>query len=126
MLTFGQYNTLNISRRTENGFYLSETAGDNVLEEVLLPKKFITPEMKEGDSLKVFVYKDSEDRPVATTQTPLATVGEAAYLLVKELTKRVMVEEDIGDDPGRGDSPFGQGRLKGRPIEILGKAGVEK
>src|SRR5687768_793294 len=86
LLTFGQYNTLTISRRTENGFYLSETAGENVLEEVLLPKKFITPEMKEGDSLKVFVYKDSEDRPVATTQTPLATVGEAAYLLVKEIT----------------------------------------
>ncbi|MES2620916.1 MAG: S1-like domain-containing RNA-binding protein [Bacteroidota bacterium] len=87
MLTFGQYNTLQISRRTENGFYLAEKAGGEVLEEVLLPKKFITPEMKEGDELKVFVYKDSEDRPVATTQTPLAVVGEAAYLLVKEITK---------------------------------------
>lgn len=86
MLTFGQYNTLSISRRTENGFYLSETAGEAVLEEVLLPKKFITPDMKEGGELKVFVYKDSEDRPVATTQTPQATVGEAAYLLVKEVT----------------------------------------
>ncbi len=57
-----------------------------MLEEVLLPNKFITPEMKEGGELKVFVYKDSEDRPVATTQTPLAIVGEANYLLVKELT----------------------------------------
>ena len=86
MLQFGKYNTLIISRQTENGFYLSEVAGDEMLEEVLLPKKFITPEMKVGDSLKVFVYKDSEDRPVATTQIPLAIVGEANYLLVKELT----------------------------------------
>ena len=85
MLSFGKYNSLIISRRTENGFYLCEIAGDEILEEVLMPNKFITPEMKEGDSIKVFVYKDSEDRPVATTQTPLAIVGEANYLLVKEV-----------------------------------------
>ena len=86
MLQFGKYNTLIISRRTDNGFYLSETAGEGVLEEVLLPNKFITPEMKEGGELKVFVYKDSEDRPVATTQTPKVQVGEAAYLEVKQMT----------------------------------------
>ncbi len=85
MLNIGQYNTLLISRRTENGFYLAETEPGEMLEEVLLPNKYITPEMKEGDKLKVFVYKDSEDRPVATTQAPLAQVGEAAYLLVKEV-----------------------------------------
>lgn len=86
MLQFGKYNTLVISRRTDNGFYLSEVDGEGVLEEVLLPNKFITPEMKEGQKLKVFVYKDSEDRPVATTQTPLVTVGQAAYLTVKQTT----------------------------------------
>jgi predicted RNA-binding protein (virulence factor B family) len=85
MLEFGKYNTLQITRRTDNGFYLAEPQWSGVEEEVLLPKKFITPEMKEGDMLKVFVYKDSEDRPVATTQTPLAQVGEAAYLLVKDV-----------------------------------------
>ncbi len=85
MLEFGKYNTLEISRRTDNGFYLVDNDGD-VQEEVLLPKKFITEEMKEGDKLNVFVYKDSEDRPVATTQTPLAQVGQAEYLLVKEVT----------------------------------------
>ncbi len=85
MLNIGQYNTLQILRRTENGFYLTETEGEEVKEEVLLPNKYIMPEMKEGDNVKVFVYKDSEDRPVATTQTPLAQVGEAAYLLVKEI-----------------------------------------
>src|SRR6202043_3569299 len=86
MLQFGKYNVLIISRRTDNGFYLSETAGAGLLEEVLLPNKFITPEMKEGNELRVFVYKDSEDRPVATTQTPKAQVGEAAYLQVKQIT----------------------------------------
>ncbi|MDB5283482.1 MAG: hypothetical protein JWO06_2557 [Bacteroidota bacterium] len=86
MLQYGKYNTLVITRRTDNGFYLAEPAGEEVVEEILMPKKFITPEMKEGDSLTVFVYKDSEDRPVATTQTPKAIVGEAAYLTVKEMT----------------------------------------
>jgi predicted RNA-binding protein (virulence factor B family) len=96
MIEYGQYNTLKVSRRSENGFYLipfnsakgdkAKVSGDEPSEEVLLPRKYITPEMKEGSDVKVFVYKDSEDRPVATTQTPLATVGEAAYLLVKEIT----------------------------------------
>jgi predicted RNA-binding protein (virulence factor B family) len=86
MIEYGQYNTLKISRRSENGYYLTDTNDKEALEEVLLPKKFITPEMKEGAVVKVYVYKDSEDRPVATTQTPLATVGEATYLLVKEIT----------------------------------------
>jgi predicted RNA-binding protein (virulence factor B family) len=86
MLDFGKYNNLVISRKTDNGFYLAETAGEGVLEEVLMPNKFITPAMKEGDVLRVFVYKDSEDRPVATTQIPKAIAGEAAYLAVKQIT----------------------------------------
>lgn len=85
MLTYGKYNTLKVSRRTENGFYLTETTGTEPLEEVLLPNRFVTSAMNEGDQVEVFVYKDSEDRPVATTQKPLAQVGEAAYLLVKEV-----------------------------------------
>lgn len=88
MLHFGKFNTLKISRRSENGFYLADPnpKGEEEVEEVLLPKKFITSEMKEGKEVEVFLYKDSEDRPVATTQTPLAKVGEAAYLLVKEVS----------------------------------------
>lgn len=86
MLQYGKFNRLAITRRTDNGFYLAEN-GDPSMEEVLLPKKYITPEMKEGDEVEVFLYKDSEDRPVATTQTPLAQVGEAAYLLVKDVTR---------------------------------------
>lgn len=86
MLQYGKFNRLVITRRTDNGFYLAEN-GDASLEEVLLPKKYITPDMQEGAEVNVFLYKDSEDRPVATTQEPLVQVGEAAYLLVKDVNR---------------------------------------
>lgn len=86
MLQYGKFNRLVITRRTDNGFYLAEN-GDASLEEVLLPKKYITPDMQEGSEVDVFLYKDSEDRPVATTQEPLVQVGEAAYLLVKDVNR---------------------------------------
>ena len=86
MLQYGKFNRLVITRRTDNGFYLAEN-GDASLEEVLLPKKYITPDMQEGSEVNVFLYKDSEDRPVATTQEPLVQVGEAAYLLVKDVNR---------------------------------------
>lgn len=86
MLQYGKFNRLVITRRTDNGFYLAEN-GDVSLEEVLLPNKYITPDMQEGSELNVFLYKDSEDRPVATTQQPLVQVGEAAYLLVKDVNR---------------------------------------
>ena len=99
MLQFGKYNSLFVARRSDNGFYLSEAkpvpTKETTLkpeeeavavEEVLLPKKFAIPGMKEGKEITVFVYKDSEDRPVATTQTPLTMVGQAAYLAVKQQT----------------------------------------
>lgn len=86
MLQYGKFNRLVITRRTDNGFYLAEN-GDVSLEEVLLPNKYITPDMQEGGEVNVFLYKDSEDRPVATTQQPLVQVGEAAYLLVKDVNR---------------------------------------
>ena len=86
MLQYGKFNRLVITRRTDNGFYLAEN-GDASLEEVLLPKKYITPDMQEGNEVDIFLYKDSEDRPVATTQEPLVQVGEAAYLLVKDVNR---------------------------------------
>ncbi|MFR9604820.1 MAG: S1-like domain-containing RNA-binding protein, partial [Rikenellaceae bacterium] len=50
--------------------------------EVLLPNRYVSLSQKEGDEISVFVYHDSEDRLVATTETPLATVGEVAYMKV--------------------------------------------
>lgn len=86
MFNFGKFNTLTIVRRTPNGFYLEDRHSEEK-EEVLLPNKYIAEDMKEGGMVSVFLYKDSEDRPVATTQKPLLQAGEAGYLLVKEITR---------------------------------------
>jgi predicted RNA-binding protein (virulence factor B family) len=81
-MLIGKYNVLQVKRRTDNGVYLADEAG----EEVLLPNKFVNEKMKEGTLGKVFVYTDSEDRNVATTQTPKAVTDEAVYLKVKQVT----------------------------------------
>lgn len=80
-MEIGNYNVLEVKRRSENGLYLVDE--DDI--EVLLPKKFVIPAMKEGTKGKLFVYKDSEDRLTATTQKPLLVVGEVGYLTVKEI-----------------------------------------
>lgn len=78
MIKIGQYNELQISRFTDFGAYLC----DDQAQEVLLPGKYCDDTMVIGDSINVFVYTDSEDRPVATTEVPFATVGEFAFLEV--------------------------------------------
>lgn len=79
MIEIGKYNELEIRRMVEFGAYLAEPEGD---VEVLLPRRYLTDDMRPDDRIKVFVYRDSEDRPVATTEKPYATVGEFAYLPV--------------------------------------------
>ena len=79
MLKLGKVNHLEIYRMVEFGAYLTD--GD---EEVLLPRKFVPAGTKVGDWLDVFLYLDSEDRPVATTQTPKAQVGDTANLEVTD------------------------------------------
>lgn len=83
MLFIGKYNYLTIERVTSVGMFLSDVEG----EEVLLPNQYITDEMQVGDQIKVFVYLDSEDRPVATTQTPKIIRNEFAYLEVKDVSE---------------------------------------
>lgn len=79
MLEIGKINTLTVNRETDNGVYLD--GGDH--GEILMPKKFVTDEVKEKAEAEVFVYTDSEDRLVATTETPFAMVGEFVQLEVK-------------------------------------------
>ena len=67
---------------TGPGAFLTDGATD-----VLLPTKWIPVEAKVGDTIEVFVYKDSEDRPIATTLRPHRSLGEFGYLKVKEITK---------------------------------------
>lgn len=83
MLFIGKYNHLTIQRHTSVGFFLSDVEGN----EVLLPNQYITDEMQVDDEIKVFVYLDSEDRPVATTETPKIVRNEFAFLEVTDVTE---------------------------------------
>jgi len=78
MIEIGKINTLSVVRETDNGIYLN--GGE--LGEILMPQKFVTDEVKNTGKVTVFIYNDSEDRLVATTETPLAKVGEFAFLKV--------------------------------------------
>ena len=83
MLFIGKYNNLTIQRLTSVGMFLSDVEG----EEVLLPNQYLTDEMQIDDTIRVFVYLDSEDRPVATTETPKIVRNEFAFLEVKDVTE---------------------------------------
>ncbi|HEB92662.1 MAG TPA: GntR family transcriptional regulator, partial [Gammaproteobacteria bacterium] len=76
MLTIGRDYELDVVKAVDFGFYLD---AEN-LGQILLPKKFAPPGLAVGDYIVVFLYRDSEDRLVATTQVPKACVGEFAYL----------------------------------------------
>ncbi len=78
MLQLGQTQILHVSRRAPVGLYL--VCPD--AQEVLLPNRYVLDSMQLGDPLTVFVYKDSEDRPVATTEQPYMELGEFAFLEV--------------------------------------------
>lgn len=79
----GDYNSLTITRFTESGAYLD---GGNGLE-ILMPKQYTTRDMRPGSEVEVFVYLDQQNRPVATTETPLCKVGDFAYLEVSWLNE---------------------------------------
>ncbi len=81
MLKIGNYNTLKIAREVDFGYYLVTDDG----RELLLPRKYMPEDKGIGDELKVFVYTDSEDRLIATTEVPYAVVGDFAYLQVKDV-----------------------------------------
>lgn len=87
MIELGKKQILTIAKVVDFGVYLGEekTAGEK--ERVLLPKKQVPEGSKEGDQVEVFIYKDSMDRPIATVNEPLLTLGETAVLKVKEVGK---------------------------------------
>ncbi len=74
----GEIQRLTVARISDFGLYLQDEEG----VEVLLPNRFTKLDMKEGDEVEVFVYHDSEDRLVASTEKPLIKVGEVAALRV--------------------------------------------
>ena len=76
MLKLGDYNTLRIRKRTDYGLYLDGGEEGNIL----LPNRYVTKDMRIGDEIEVFIYLDQEERTIATTEHPIAKVGEFAYL----------------------------------------------
>lgn len=76
MLRLGDYNTLRIKKRTDYGLYLD--GGDE--GNILLPNRYVTADMHIGDEIEVFIYLDQDERTIATTEHPIAKVGEFAYL----------------------------------------------
>lgn len=82
-MNIGKYNLLRVTKETAFGVYLD---GANY-GEILLPKRYVPKDCKPDSWVKVFVYLDSEDRLIATTATPLATVGDVACLKVASVTR---------------------------------------
>lgn len=80
-ITAGQYHVLQVKRKTDFGFYLDDGG-----EGILLPTRLAPRQVKIGDELKVFVYHDSDNRLIATTQQPKAIVGDIALLQVVSVT----------------------------------------
>jgi len=82
MVYIGDYADLRIDRFTSVGAYLEDDEGF----EVLLPNKYLTDDMEENQTINVYIYNDSEDRPVATTETPKIELNDFAFLKVKAVS----------------------------------------
>ena len=77
MAKIGEYNMMKVIKEKSMGVFLDDGA-----EGTLLPKRFVPPGTKTGDEVKVFLYHDGEDRPIATTQKPFGILGEIVKLKV--------------------------------------------
>jgi len=75
-MNLGKFNTLRVRRRVDFGIYLEDDHG----ERVLLPQRYVPEGVQVGDMLDVFLYLDEDEKLVATTERPLAQVGDFAYL----------------------------------------------
>ena len=85
MIELGKTQILTVTRFTESGAYLGESAGAE--KDVLLPGRYVPEGVQAGDRLSVFIYKDSEDRLIATLERPMIEMNKIATLRVKDVTK---------------------------------------
>ena len=85
MIEIGKWNTLKVIRSKDFGVYLGEE-GSKTADTVLLPRKQVGDDIKAGSVVDVFIYRDSQDRLIATTNKPLITLGEIKKLKVKSVT----------------------------------------
>ena len=84
MIKLGKFNTMRVVRLVDFGAYLGDP-DDEKSAEILLPARYMPEELRPGDTIDVFVYRDNENRPIATTDEPYATVGEFAYMQVNQV-----------------------------------------
>ena len=87
MIELGTKQKFLVVKKVEFGVYLAEDKNADAKDRVLLPGRQVPEGTKEGDELEVFLYKDSSDRPIATTKEPLIMLGQTAVLKVKQVTK---------------------------------------
>lgn len=83
MIELGNYNTLTIKRSTRVGLFL----GDDDVDDLLLPNKYVPDDFEIGQELRVFCYLDHEERPIATTLEPLVIRNTFGYLEVAEVNQ---------------------------------------
>jgi len=113
MLNLGEKQTLKVSKEEKFGIYLVPDNSANPDERIMLPIKQKPEGIKIGDSLEVFIYRDSADRLIATTNEPLITLGKVARL-------RVVSTSDIGAflDWGLEKDLFLPFREQTRPVKV--------
>lgn len=85
MIRLGEVQTLQVIKQVEFGVYLND--GEDSEAKVLLPKKQVPEQTQAGDGIEVFVYRDSKDRLIATTQMPKLTLHGVARLRVAQVGK---------------------------------------
>ena len=85
MIQLGMMQTLRIVKKVEFGVYLSDGSGEE--SKVLLPQKQVPAQAQTGDEVEVFVYRDSKDRLIATTNTPKLTLHGVAKVRVAQVGK---------------------------------------
>ena len=93
MLELGKKQELEVVKQVDFGIYLGD--GTSTEERVLLPRKEVPKDIKTGDRLTVFLYKDSKDRLIATTREPMLELGGLAVLNVKEEIGRASCRERV-------------------------------
>lgn len=86
MIEIGKYSRLKTVKKTDFGIYLD--AGEReTYSEILLPKKYVPKDLKIGEFIDAFIYKDSQNRPIATTQKPKILLNDFASLEVRDINK---------------------------------------
>lgn len=86
MIKLGEKQKLTVVKKVEFGVYLAQSA-ETSEDRVLLPAKQVPEGTAMGDTIEVFVYRDSQDRMIATTNTPKLVMGEVAELTVSQVSK---------------------------------------